>query len=135
MALLDWSPSLSVDVAEMDEQHQKLLGLVNDLNEAMKQGRTRDEMVRVFDELARYTQTHFVSEERFMEQIGYPQLAQHRQEHAELIRQVTAFKVDYDAGKTMISVKLMGFLREWVRNHIQKSDKKYGAWVRENAMA
>jgi hemerythrin len=132
MALLDWSPSLSVDVAEMDVEHQKLLALVNNLNEAMKQGRARDELVLVFDALAHYTQMHFTSEERFMEQIGYPDLAQHRQEHAELIRQVTAFKADYDAGKALISVKLMGFLREWVRDHIQKSDKRYGVWARED---
>lgn len=135
MALLDWSPSLSVEVSEMDEQHKKLFGLVNDLNEAMKQGRARDELVRVFDELVRYTQTHFVFEERYMESIGYPHLAQHKKEHAELLRQVAAFKTDYDAGKAMISVKLMGFLRDWVRGHIQKSDKQYGAWVREDVKA
>jgi hemerythrin len=132
MALLDWSLSLSVDVPEMDAQHKKLFGLLNDLNEAMKQGRTRDEMVRVFDELVRYTQTHFASEERFLASIGYPDLAQHKKEHAELMGQVAAFKADYDAGKAMISIKLLGFLRDWVRNHIQKTDKEYGAWVRED---
>ena len=132
MALLDWSLSLSVDVPEMDEQHKKLFRLVNDLNEAMKQGRTREEMVRVFDELARYTQTHFASEERFLASIGYPQLTQHKKEHAELMGQVAAFKADYDAGKAMISIKLLGFLRDWVCTHIQKSDSQYGAWVRED---
>lgn len=133
MALLDWNPSLSVDVAGMDEEHKKLIFLVNDLNEAMKQGRSRDEMDRVFNELARYTQSHFASEERYMEKIGYPGLAQQMKEHAELMKQVAAFKADYDAGKAMISVRLMGFLRDWVRSHIQKSDKEYGAWVKQNA--
>jgi hemerythrin len=135
MALLEWSPSLSVDVADMDEEHKRLFALANELNEAMKQGRTRDEMDRVFNELARYTQTHFASEERYMQKIGYPYLAQHRKEHAELMEQVAAFKADYDAGKSMISIKLMGFLREWVRSHIQRSDKQYGAWVGENMRA
>ena len=133
MALLDWNSSLSVDVASMDEEHKKLIGLINNLNEAMKQGRTKDEMDRVFNELARYTQTHFASEERFMEQIGYPNLAQQKKEHAELMKQVAAFKAEYDAGKAMISVKLMGFLRDWLRNHVQKSDKQYGIWAAENA--
>jgi hemerythrin len=133
MALLDWSSSLSVDVSGMDQEHRKLIALVNDLNEAMKQGRSKDEMDRVFSELARYTQSHFASEERYMEKIGYPGLTRHMKEHAELMTQVAAFKADYDAGKAMISVKLMGFLRDWVRNHIQKSDKQYGAWAKQNA--
>ena len=72
MALLDWNSSLSVDVSAMDEEHKKLITLVNNLNEAMKQGKTKDEMDKVFNELARYTQTHFASEERWMQQVGYP---------------------------------------------------------------
>jgi len=132
MALLDWSLGLSVDVPEMDEQHKKLFALVNNLNEAMKQGRARDELVLVFDALAHYTQMHFAAEERFMASIGYPHLAQHKKEHAELMGQVAAFKADYDAGKAMISIKLLAFLRDWVCSHIQKSDKEYGAWVRED---
>jgi hemerythrin len=133
MALLDWNPSLSVDVPAMDEEHKVLIGLVNDLNEAMKLGRSRDEMDRVFSALACYTQTHFASEERFMDEIGYPDTVPHKNEHLDLLNQVAAFKADYDAGKVMISVKLMGFLRDWVRNHIQKADQQYGSWVRQNA--
>ncbi len=133
MALLDWNSSLSVDVSAMDEEHKKLITLVNNLNEAMKQGKTKDEMDRVFNELARYTQSHFASEERYLDKIGYPGAAQQKKEHAELMNQVTAFKADYDAGKAMISVKLMGFLRDWVRNHIQKTDKQYGVWAQQNA--
>ncbi len=132
MALLDWNSSLSVDVSAMDDEHKKLITLINNLNEAMKLGKTKDEMDRVFNELARYTQSHFASEERYMEKIGYPGAAQQKKEHAELMTQVAAFKADYDAGKAMISVKLMGFLRDWVRNHIQKSDKQYGVWAKQN---
>jgi hemerythrin len=33
----------------------------------------------------------------------------------------------------MVSVTLMTFLGDWVRSHIQKSDKQYGAWVTEKA--
>jgi hemerythrin len=133
MALLDWTPSLSVDVSEMDEEHKKLFTLINNLNEAMKQGKAKDELGRVFNELARYTQSHFASEERYLQTVGYPYLAQQRKEHAELLKQVATFKAEYDAGKAMVSVTLMTFLSDWVRSHIQKSDKQYGAWVKEKA--
>ncbi|MCB1185016.1 hemerythrin family protein [bacterium] len=133
MALLDWNASLSVEVPEMDAEHKKLVGLVNELNDAMKSGKAKDEMDKVFGELARYTQTHFASEERWMQKVGYLHLDKQKREHQELLKQVTAFKADYDAGKAMISVKLMGFLRDWVRNHIQKSDKDYGVWAKQNA--
>ncbi|HPF70865.1 MAG TPA: bacteriohemerythrin [Candidatus Krumholzibacteria bacterium] len=131
MALLDWNTSLSVDVSEMDAEHKKLIGLVNALNDAMKAGKGKDELDRIFNELARYTQSHFASEERYMQKVGFPGLEKQKAEHQALLKQVTAFKADYDAGKAMVTVKLMGFLRDWVRNHIQKSDKEYGAWAKQ----
>jgi hemerythrin len=133
MALLDWTPSLSVDVAEMDEEHKKLFALINNLNDAMKQGKAKDEMGRVFNELVNYTHSHFAAEERYLQAIGYPYLAQQRKEHAELLKKVATFKAEYEAGKAMVSVTLMTFLGDWVRSHIQKSDKQYGAWVTEKA--
>jgi hemerythrin len=126
MALLDWNSGLSVEVSEMDAEHKQLIKLVNELNDAMKSGKSKEEMGRVFNELARYTQNHFASEERYMQKVGYPHFAEHKAEHEALLKQVGDFKADYDAGKAMISIKLMGFLRDWVRNHIQKTDKKYG---------
>jgi hemerythrin len=135
MALLDWNPSLSVEVAEMDAEHKKLVSLVNALNDAMKAGKAKDEMDKIFNELARYTQSHFASEERYMQRVGYPGLDKQKAEHKALLQQVTAFKADYDAGKAMVTVKLMGFLRDWVRNHIQKSDKEYGVWAKQKQLS
>ena len=131
MPLLEWNASLSVEVAAMDAEHRQLIALVNELNDAMKAGKAKDELDRVFDELARYTRNHFASEEHWMAQAGYPHLDKQKAEHAELLNQVVAFKQAYDAGEAMISVKLMGFLRDWVRNHIQKSDKDYGVWAKQ----
>ena len=133
MALLDWNPNLSVEVPEMDEEHKKLIGLVNQLNDAMKNGKGKDELSRVLNELTRYTRSHFASEERWMQRVGYPGLDRQKAEHQALIRQVSAFKAEYESGRAMISVKLMGFLRDWVRNHIQKSDKEYGVWAKSHA--
>ncbi|HPF36197.1 hemerythrin family protein [bacterium] len=133
MALMSWNPTLSVDVDAMDREHQKLITLVNELNDAMKAGKAKDEMDRTFNALASYTQSHFASEERYMQSIGYPDLAAHKAEHAKLLQTVTEFKKEYDAGNATISMKLMGFLRDWVRNHIQKTDKKYGAHAKQPA--
>ena len=36
MALIEWSDDLSVKVKELDVQHQKLIAMINDLNDAMK---------------------------------------------------------------------------------------------------
>lgn len=135
MALLAWNEGLSVAVPQMDAEHKKLIGLVNQLNEAMKVGKSKEELGSILRGLIQYTQTHFTSEERFMRDVGYPQLDEQMTEHAALLAQVTDFKEQFESGKTMLSISLMNFLSAWVSNHIQCSDKKYGIWAQEHVGA
>ena len=66
MALITWNDSFSVNIAVIDQQHQKLITMINDLNAAMKQGRGRDVMGGIINGLVNYTITHFKSEERYL---------------------------------------------------------------------
>ena len=38
MALIDWSPALSINIEKFDDQHKKLVAMVNELHDAMKNG-------------------------------------------------------------------------------------------------
>jgi len=42
MSYLKWSDKYSLNVAEIDEQHKKLVGLVNEMYDAMHAGKGRD---------------------------------------------------------------------------------------------
>jgi hemerythrin len=66
MALMTWGPKLSVGVPQIDDQHKKLIELVNRLNEAMIAGHGRDLIGSTLSELVKYTQYHFACEERLM---------------------------------------------------------------------
>jgi hemerythrin len=39
MSIIQWDESFSVNVAEIDKQHQRLLEMINELYDAMRQGR------------------------------------------------------------------------------------------------
>jgi len=55
MALITWNAALSVGVKEIDDQHKKLIDLVNQLNDAMHAGKGRDVLGAVLAELVKYT--------------------------------------------------------------------------------
>ena len=67
MALIKWNDSFSVGVVEIDLQHQKLVALINDLNEAMLQARGKTVLTRILNELVSYTVVHFGTEEKYFE--------------------------------------------------------------------
>jgi hemerythrin len=126
MAFMTWDDSYSVGVCEIDGQHAKLIGYVNELHEAMSQGKGRDVLKGVIDGLAEYTMTHFGTEEKYFAEFDYPDAEAHKQEHWEFLKRVAEFKIGYDEGRHGVSIEVMMFLRDWVQKHIKGSDKKYG---------
>ena len=59
MALFTWDTKYSVGLADIDEQHQRLFRLINDLHDAVQHGHGREMMTRVLQELVAYFKTHF----------------------------------------------------------------------------
>ncbi|MCL6546406.1 MAG: hemerythrin domain-containing protein [Bryobacteraceae bacterium] len=70
MAFLDWQEAYSVKVPELDQQHQRLVGMLNRLHDALRAGGDPAVAQKVVEELVLYTQHHFAAEERLMETSG-----------------------------------------------------------------
>lgn len=81
MAFMEWSDKLLTGVREVDEQHKKLVALINELYDAMKQGKGKEVIDKALDELVKYAGYHFSTEETLMTKYGYPELASHKREH------------------------------------------------------
>jgi len=135
MALIDWSSNYSVNVKTMDDQHRKLVNIINELNESMKAGRSKEVMERVLKGLVDYTVTHFSAEESLLKNNGYPGYANQKNQHEALIKKVSDFQSKYHSGQIVMGVEIMSFLKDWLLNHISGSDKKYGAFLNEKGIS
>jgi hemerythrin len=134
MALITWNDSFSVQVAEIDRQHQKLVAMINDLDAAMRQGKGKDTLAQIIAGLAAYAGIHFRTEERYFEQFGYAESDSHKQEHANFSRTVADFKSRFDQGAIGLSIEVMNFLSTWLQQHIKTVDKHYGSFFNEHGL-
>ena len=132
VALLTWSSKYSVGVQSMDNQHTVLFGILNDLHEAMMKGQAQKTAGSLLSKLVDYTREHFTAEEGLMAASGYAGLAQHRALHCALTRQVDEYAARYSRGESTLGPKLLNFLRDWLSNHIQNKDKKYGPCLNDH---
>ncbi len=123
--LVEWSDELSVGIQEIDEQHKVLVGLLNQLHDAIHQRHGSDAARKILDELADYTRIHFAVEESLMRVLEYPGYEAHKQQHEDLIQQLVDLKEKLDAGGHSISFELLHFLKVWLTKHILESDKEY----------
>jgi hemerythrin len=134
MAAFVWNESYSVRVQQFDAQHQKLFEIINTLASAMRSGKGEEVIRDVVGQLAVYTRTHFLQEEVLMKQTGYPALPAHQQQHATLMTDVEKYKSDLEGGKNPDSVAVLNFLRNWLVEHIQKSDKAYSTHMNSHGV-
>jgi len=128
MALMEWNPAFSVKVKKFDDQHKKLVDLVNQLHDAMKAGEGNTMLGVVLQSLIAYTGSHFADEEKMMQTNGYPDFAKHKAAHENLVKQVLDLQNKMQSGGNVLTITVMNFLKDWLVNHIQGEDKKYGQY-------
>lgn len=135
MPLIEWSAELSVGIDSIDEQHKKLVNMINALNDAMLLGQSNELLEKIFSGLAAYTQKHFAYEENLFAEHGYSDSEDHKRQHQELINQVVELKTKFvESPQGTISADLMLFLKRWLTNHIMRSDKEYSEFLREKGV-
>lgn len=125
---------MSVNVRELDDQHQKLVGMVNTLHDAMRRGEGKEALKKIFFGLVNYTASHFAAEERLMKQTGFPEYDEHRRIHEKMTAKVLAFQKEFQQGKVGLTLDVMKFLENWVEKHIMGTDKKYGPHLNEHGI-
>jgi hemerythrin len=129
MSFMEWSESLSVGVSEIDNQHKQLIKLINLLFDAMGKGQGKEILSKTLSELINYTKMHFANEEKYMQMYKYSYYLSHKAEHDKLTKQVLELNQEFNSGNTLITVKVMNFLKDWLKTHIQQNDVKFGHFL------
>ncbi len=129
--LIAWDNSIKIGIDKIDEQHFRLVELVNKLYGAMINRAGNTILQTLLGELAEYTVTHFADEEEMMRKAGYAKLVEHQKVHEKLVGQVMEFKERFESGSATVSIELMSFLGDWLINHIQATDRQYVAAMKK----
>ena len=127
MKELKWDNTLSVQVEEIDADHQRLVDLFNLLNRTLEEKAAPDYIEAVLAELIACTDWHFKHEERLMLQYRYPDYQKHRQEHEELLASIRDLQAQRQG--RLLSDDDIEFLEHWLTGHILGLDMDLGAWL------
>ncbi len=122
-AYISWKEDYEIGIAEVNQQHRRLVALINDLYLAMEVGTTAESEM-VLQGLIEYTGTHFADEERLQERHGFPELDAHRKLHKELLGEVLDYGKRFQDAEPGVEANLMWFLKDWLLNHIKLQDAK-----------
>lgn len=127
VCLVQWDDSMSVGNLQIDEQHKILINTINQLASAEIQD-DRTVVAMIIDELVSYTAFHFDFEERLIESAAYPDLEEHRRNHQVFVTWVTNLREEFASHqRRQVGERILGFLCDWLRDHILGEDRRYCA--------
>lgn len=130
MPLFIWKPSYELGIPEIDLDHRLLVGMINELYEAMKQGQGYELMNEILDRLIDYVGRHFSNEEGFMRAAHYPGILDHEREHQQFRASVLEMDMRRRAGNLPPSIELLTYLGDWLKNHVTTTDKELGRYLK-----
>lgn len=135
MPKIEWDQTCAVGINFVDDQHRKLFSIVGDFDDAVESGKSKNEILNIFDELIRYTHDHFAEEEAMMESNGYENFSAHKAIHDQLKGSVAKLKKDFDGGLDGTAEAASHFFRHWLKSHIMDTDMKYVAPMKAKGVA
>ena len=134
MAFMTWDDSFSVNILEIDLQHQKLIEMIHEFYEHV--GKNSGQAFRnLLDSLVAYTEYHFSVEEKYFQKFGYPAASGHLELHKIFTDKVHDVRNRLNQGEFVISLQITTFLRDWLTHHIKKTDKEYTKFFNDHGLS
>ena len=94
MNMITWSDEYSVGVSELDNQHKKIIALINELHASRDISSRSEKLHNILGRIIIYAQNHLDYEENLLRENGYPDLENHLRKHQDYKQKVSDFAVD-----------------------------------------
>jgi len=128
---IKWNDFLSVGVAEIDEEHQKFVGRVNDLNKAIVECEDKPAVERLLDLMLMEATHHFWHEQQLLAKWKYPHRAAHAAKHAQLTAKFERVMKEFEQADVSFTWALKGLhVKQLLVDHLLHEDMKYRDFLR-----
>jgi hemerythrin len=121
--MITWKPSMSVGIAEIDEQHQEIIRRAGEFLESLAD-RSRQDTGILLSYLRHYCVTHFGAEEAWMRDSGYPGQVDHQEAHDAFIKRLMALSAGHEkrGGRGLQPSEVGAWIGDWLTSHVAGSD-------------
>jgi hemerythrin len=124
MALIEWKKEYSVGVTKLDDQHKKILKIVNQCIGQQFSTQNEREIEEILDFLQNYIKEHFKTEEEYMLKHQYSGYEEQRNEHNQFIDRLFEAQKEYLKHGQVTSINIFNFVWDWFSQHILILDKQ-----------
>lgn len=132
--LAEWKEEYSVGVVEIDNQHKQLVESINQLETCMSEGKVKEDLMKILNELINFSLVHFSTEEKYFKEFNYVNTEEHIAIHNDFKNKVSDLYQKAKDNKLEISFELIDFLEDWLLEHLKEEDQKYVECFKNNGL-
>jgi hemerythrin len=136
-----WNVSYETGNEIVDNDHKEIFNLVEDVLSSSLMPR-KDKVESAITFLANYVARHFANEEKLMTEPAFPQMAEHKKEHADLLAVAVGLQKKFindgyllgelnENNDLHLSMEINKTVITWLTKHVMGSDKKMAEHYRE----
>ena len=126
MQSFQWGDQYLTGLANVDDQHHKLVDILNEFGDLLTQNDFKlSDLERLLAELTAYAQYHFQDEENLMLESGIDvrHFQFHKKDHDSFMQQVSVMSAELCSASTIGVKHLLDFLTNWLAYHILGVDQ------------
>lgn len=126
MESFHWDNSYVTGLGSVDEQHHRLVDLINDLGNQVAEGSLTDaSLIVIIDGLTDYARYHFEEEENLMHEAGMDRrhIVRHQAIHQRFLNDVTRLYSEIEDPAAAEVEHLLDYLVNWLAFHILGEDQ------------
>lgn len=131
---IPWTAEMSVNVKEIDDQHQFFLSLLNSLYVVLHKDEAKKEIGVLLQQLKAYKEFHFATEEKYFAMFNYAGAEDHKKEHRNLSAKIDEFIKRFETEGEAVLFDLINFLEDWLVSHLSNQDKKYSQCFNDHGL-
>ncbi len=122
---LIWQKSMATGITLIDNDHKKLISLINKFQEVTEFNVSKEKIHQALDDVVAYTKYHFAREEQLMKVNQYADFHSHQQQHQQMIAEIHRYIDEYKHDESLAIDHVLVFLQTWLVKHIKGSDQQY----------
>lgn len=125
-AWVNFEDDFLLEVEVLDEQHEALVDMLNQLNTALAMQEPPEALAKQLDDIIAYTVFHFQTEERLIAEYDYPEALEHKDDHQRLTSEAKYLKARFLEGGELL---VLQWLKDWLIGHIVGSDRRLSEYL------
>ncbi|MDD4922817.1 MAG: hemerythrin family protein [Bacteroidales bacterium] len=126
--------AFSIGNEKIDKEHQHIIDIYNELVHLSWSSSNSRKFAEILSKMTDYSFYHFSREEKYMQNILYPEIEKHKVYHRKYIVKVSMYNSDFFGPECPDPKDVVKFLEKWWMNHIQRADLDYERYKKANML-